>query len=50
MRWSYKTFIDEEKVVDFLNKYSEHLNDIQIIRRDREALFSVFYRTSLLSI
>lgn len=50
MRWSYKTFGDEQEVIDFLNKYSEHLNDVQIIWRHREALFTVFYRTSLLSI
>lgn len=48
MRWNYKAFNNEQEVVDFLNKYSEHLNDIQIICRD--ALYIVFYRTSLLSI
>lgn len=50
MRWSYKEFTYEEYVVDFLNKYSEHLNDVQIIWKHSVALFIVFYRTSLLSI
>lgn len=48
MRWSYKTFNNEQEVIDFLNKYSVHLDDVQIIWRD--VLYRVFYRTSLLSI
>ena len=48
MRWGYKTFGDEQEVIDFLNQYSAHLNDVQIIWRDIQ--YQVFYRTSLLSI
>lgn len=48
MKWCYKKFTDEEYVVDFLNKNSEYLNDVQITWKHREALFIVFYRTSLL--
>ena len=50
MRWSYKDFTDEEYVVDFLNKYGEHLNDGRRVWKHNVALFIVFYRTSLLSI
>lgn len=46
MRLDYKTFINEQEVIDFLNKYSVHLNDVQIIWRDFQ--YQVFYRTSSL--
>lgn len=48
MRWNYRTFDNEQEVIDFLNKYSVHLNDVQIIWRDIQ--YKVFYKTSLLSI